>query len=208
MINEEKSTYFLLFRLGLYGFCIFLLHLLLAFYLLPKGWSFSENAHIEWLQFSLVSTAAIILLVGAIVFPVQRRTLFLLFTCAFIACARELDKSLDELIPVIGWQAIFFIAVLIALWQLKNFKETKAQLMKFFVSPAMAVCWTAIVIIIALAQCIGDKSYLQAALGSEYTRNSKKIIEESLELYGYLILLCGSIETLFFARNQNLGNRE
>lgn len=63
----------------------------------------------------------------------------------------------------------------------------------------MAVFWVAIVVIIPLAQCLGDAGFLKAATGGEYMRMYKNLFEESLELYGYLLLFCGSIESIVFA---------
>ena len=58
---------------------------------------------------------------------------------------------------------------------------------------------TAIIVIIPLAQCIGDGEYLRAAMEEGYIRKYKTLFEESLELYGYLLLLCGAFESTLWA---------
>jgi hypothetical protein len=65
----------------------------------------------------------------------------------------------------------------------------------------MAVFWVAFLVIILLAQCLGDADFLKAAIGDKYVRMYKNLYEESLELYGYLLLLCGSVESIVFALN-------
>lgn len=198
--TTEKRALGLLTRCAAYIVLLFLLYLSLTYVILPKKWAFSENGIIEWIQFALLILLFITLTVNALIFARTRKIMLLLISCSILALAREMDKILDSCIPVFGWQAVFLLIVPLILMQFRNGQELRKQLLKFVTSPAMAIFLMGIVIIIPLAQCIGDGDYLRAAMGGEYIRRYKTLLEESLELYGYVILLCGAFETMLFAR--------
>lgn len=188
-------------RFTLYIALQFVMFFWLTYAFLPRwDWAFSENGPIEWMQFALLASSALTMLIAVLVFAELRRLFCLLLACTLLAMARELDKILDAVLPIFGWQIIFFLVIpLIAFQFIGNRQALFAQLRAFTFSPAMAVFWVAIVVIIPLAQCLGDAGFLKAATGGEYMHMYKNLFEESLELYGYLLLFCGSIESIVFA---------
>ena len=190
-------------RFTLYIALLLAMFLVLTYMLLPRwDWAFSENGPIEWMQFTLLTSSALIFLIAALVFTELRRIFCLLLACVLLGMSRELDKILDAALPTFGWQIIFFLFIpLVAFQFINNQQALFAQLRTFTFSPAMAVFWTAFVVIIPLAQCLGDADFLKAATGEQYMRMYKTLCEESLELYGYLLLLCGSVESIVFALN-------
>lgn len=197
---SEKRVLCLLGRCATYMLLLFVAYLLLTYVILQKEWMFSENGPIEWTQFALLTLLFAILATNAAVFDKARELFLLLVSCAMLALAREQDKTLDKLIPIFGWRVIFFLAVPLVLLQFRNWHSLRRQLLAFATSPAMGVFLAAIMVIILLAQCIGDSDYLRAAMGDGYMRSYKTMFEESMELYGYLILLCGAFETILFAK--------
>lgn len=201
MNSADKRIWAQLGRYVAYLASMFCLYFLLAFVLLPKAWSFGENGLIEWLQFGFLGTLAVSLVTVFALYPAARRVLALLLSCALVAMSRELDNIMDARVPFFGWQAIYFVAVPLCLWQLRDRRRLYRELMAFVPSSAMTLYLAAMMVILPLAQCIGDGEFLRAALGGEYIRTYKTLIEESLELYGYLLLLCGAVETFLFARN-------
>ena len=198
--TTEKRALGLLIRYAFYIILLLCLYLSVTYVILPKDWSFAENGIIEWMQFAMLSLLFVALVVYALIFARMRKIMLLLMSCSILALAREMDKILDNCVPVFGWQVVFFLVVPLVLLQLRNVQELRRQILKFVTSPAMAIFLMGIIIIIPLAQCIGDADYLRAAMGDDYIRKYKTLIEESLELYGYLILLCGAFETMLFAR--------
>lgn len=197
---SEKRVLWLLGRYAVYMLLLLVLYLTLTYVILQDKWLFSENGFIEWLQFAFLTLLFIVLTSSSVVFSKLRELLLLPASCSILAMAREQDKTLDALVPFFGWQVIFFLIVPLVLYQFRNWQSLRRQLFKFATSPAMGVFLTAIVVILPLAQCIGDSDYLRAAMGEDYIRKYKTMFEESMELYGYLILLCGAVETVLFAR--------
>ncbi len=200
METSEKSAFSLLVRYVAYVVLLFIQYLLLTYVVLPKNWSFGENGIIEWLQVAFLILLFITLGGASLIYSQMRKVLLLLMSCSMLAIARELDKILDIYIPVLGWKIIFLLVVPLILLQFRNGSDLRRQLLKFATSPAMGIFLTAIIVILPLAQCIGDRSYLRVAMGDDYVGKYKVIFEESMELYGYLLLLCGAVETILFAR--------
>jgi len=200
MENTEKRILGLLVRYAVYVILLFFQYLLLTYVILPENWSFSENGIIECIQLALLFLLCIALAVNSLIFVHVRKVLLLLLSCSVLALARELDKILDKCIPFFGWQAVFLLLVPVILLQFRNWRELRRQLVQFIPCPAMGIFLTAIIVIIPLAQCLGDGDYLRAAMGDDYIRKYKTLFEESMELYGYLLLLCGALETTLFAR--------
>lgn len=193
----------LVLRFTLYIVLLLLMFLFLTYAFLPRwDWAFSENGPIEWIQFTLLTSSALIMLIAALVFTELRRLFCLLLACTLLGMSRELDKILDAALPMFGWQIIFFLVIpLVAFQFINNRQALFAQLRAFTFSPAMAVFWAAFMVILPLAQCLGDADFLRAAAGDQYIRVYKTLYEESLELYGYLLLFCGSVESIVFALN-------
>ncbi|NLG14289.1 MAG: hypothetical protein GX561_08810 [Lentisphaerae bacterium] len=198
--TTEKRALWQLGRYAVYILLLFLLYLSLVYVILPKNWAFSENGIIECIQLALLILLVAALGINALIYARTRKLSLLLMSCGILAIAREMDKILDECIPVFGWQAIFLLVVPLILMQFRNWQELRKQISKFITSQAMAIFLMGIIIIIPLAQCIGDAKYLRATMGGEYIRAYKTLFEESLELYGYVILLCGAFETMLFSR--------
>lgn len=201
MNSADKKIWCQVGRYGVYLALMFGLYFLLAFVLLPKSWSFGENGLIEWMQFGFLATLGASLVGMLCLYPAMRRVLALLLCCALIAMFRELDNIMDAGVPFFGWQVIFFLTVPLCLWQFREPRRLYRELMVFIPSPAMTLYLAAMMVILPLAQCIGDGEFLRAALGGSYLRSYKSLIEETLELYGYLLLLCGAAETFLLARN-------
>lgn len=203
MRDAEKRTLWLLCRYLLYAVLLFVMYLCLSYWILPQTWPFSANGIIESVQFFLLVLVMDIFILNALIFAECREIQLLLLCCVLIAMAREFATILDKCIPLLGWQAIFLITLPIIFLQFRKWSKLCRQLPKFIASPAMGIFWTALIVIIPLAQCIGDVVYLQAAMQDTYIYNYENLFEESMELYGYLILLCAAFETTLFAKQQS-----
>lgn len=47
---------------------------------------------------------------------------------------------------------------------------------------------------VPFAQLVGHGNFLQIIMGDDYVRDYKRVIEELGELFGYLLLVIGSVE--------------
>ncbi|MGI6353861.1 MAG: hypothetical protein GX937_06155 [Lentisphaerae bacterium] len=197
--TTEKRALWLLLRYAVYIALLFLLYLALVYGILPQKWPLSRNRLMEYMQLTLLTLLSATLGINALIFARTRKLLLLLMSCSMIAIAREVSKILDKYIPVLGWKAVFLLVAPLILMQLRNGQKLRKQISKFITSHAMAIFMMGIIIIIPLAQCIGDANYLRTAIGGEKIHVYETLFEESMELYGYVILLCGAFETMLFS---------
>jgi putative effector of murein hydrolase LrgA (UPF0299 family) len=161
---------------------------------------FRENGPIEWLQLGAIVFAALILGAGALVEPEMRGMFGLLSCVASIAAVRELDKILDALLPG-GWQGP--MAGLVLLFSCLYYRYRKTiwvQAGSFVRTAPFGVLWAGFVITILLAQLAGHGTLLQLIMGDNYDRAYKRVIEEITEMFGYTVILLGSIEAIAFGR--------
>ncbi len=192
----EKLTPIVL-RFVAYTFFIFTLTALLPYMFQHTGISlFKEGGVIEWLQFSMLACTSIIFLAGSTV--LTRYSHFLISISALVAFAavRELDMVLDNLLPFVGWKIGFLFMVFAIGFAVINRKMVVQQVAVFIYLRAFAIFWAGFIMAVPVSQLIGHGEFLQLMMGDEYTRDYKRVIEESGEFVGYFLILVASIESL------------
>lgn len=158
---------------------------------------FKEGGTVEWCQFFVLVTTAAVFLAGVVRIPSFRRLCLFLALLAIIAAARELDSVLDPLLPVFGWKipvTLVMAGAVLVVWQ--NPRQFVAQLRCLSQGRGLTLLWAAFVVIVIFSQLVGHGDFLEMLMGDDYMRDYKRVIEELGELFGYLLLLCGAIETL------------
>ena len=177
----------------LFGF-IFFMHYLSSIY---RGNTFAEVYVVEDIQLGLLISSGLIFLLQLFLRPEYAPVLWLLASCSFLGAARELDKVLDELLPIISWR-IGFIFPLIAFYMAWHYRNSfKKTLVRFFTSPSFYMMSCAMIIIIPIAQCIGHRSFVINVLGVKRISDIKEMFEEACEAMGYLLIFLSSIECYF-----------
>jgi hypothetical protein len=161
---------------------------------------FEENGPIEWIQFGCLVAASSVLIAGSSVISSFRELFLLLASISAFAAVRELDSLLDKAIPWIGWKVGFVMVLYAAGVAYSNRNKIKWQIAHFLSSPAFGVMWAAFIMAVPVAQLLGHGPFLESLLGDDYDRSYKRIIEESGEMVGYLLLLAGSIESLLYMK--------
>ena len=169
---------------------------------------FKEDGPIEWLQFTTMILSAIILwccsyLKGCTLREIYR-FLSLSATCAAV---REMDSAFDDLIPIIGWKLPAGFCVLLAIiicW--KNKDVMAVQMNSFVHTRFFSLLWCGFIVAVPIAQLVGNGKFLQLLMGDDYVRDYKRVIEELLELFGYLLILIGSLEAILQPKDQSANN--
>lgn len=115
------------------------------------------------------------------------------FLSAF-ALLRELDFALDRTIPIVGWKIAGVLPLVIAILLYRKWSSICLQITEFTRTRAFSLLWAGLMTVIIIAQLLGTTSWFQAMMGDSYNWIYKRIIEESGELMGYIILLFGAIE--------------
>jgi len=184
-------------RFSIYSLCIFLATRSLPYVIERAGIiAFKENKGVEWCQFTTLVATSVVFFAGSFLTSNPHR-LFLFFgSLSLFASARELDSFLDDLIPMLGWQAAG-LPLLYAIWCVyKNRQVLKEEFRQFLPTRAFAILWAGFIVVVLIAQLVGHGAFLKAVMGENYTRDYKRVIEEIMESVGYLLLMIGSIEAV------------
>ena len=162
---------------------------------LYKTSTFAEHGLVENLQLFTLFLSTLVFMVTALKNTFYRPILILLASLTAFCCIRELDSFFETLIPVISWKFAFlfpFGALFYACAKRKNFRKV---LFHFLDSTAFDLMFTAMIIFIPLAQCIGHRSFIEDAIGhTDNLSYIRRLIEESMELMAYVLILLSSIE--------------
>jgi len=157
--------------------------------------TFAENGLVENLQLATLILSTLIFLLTAIKNAFYRPVLFLLASLTAFCCIRELDSLFDKILPIVSWKFAFLFplaALFYAFTKRKNFRKV---LFHFLDSTAFDLMFTAMIIFIPLAQCIGHRPLIESAIGhTNHLSYIRRLIEESMELMAYVLILLSSIE--------------
>lgn len=200
--DKHESIARVIGRFSIYT--IILSGLLLALPLFATRWDFSgstEGSTLEWAQFLVISGTAIMLFIAGVRFKEYRTLFMLLAATAGIASVRELDSALGRLIPVAGWwlpASVLALAMVISAW--RNAVSLKRQLPSFLAHRSFGLLLAGFIVAAPFAQLIGHGPFMEAALGADYSRSYKRLIEEVSEMLGYLLILAGAIEWILESR--------
>ncbi|MCQ2966622.1 MAG: hypothetical protein MJ250_07815 [Alphaproteobacteria bacterium] len=159
---------------------------------------FDEHQIIENLQILFLILSTLIFFFLGYKFPKNFELSTLLGSFTLIAIVRELDAYFDDLIPLIGWKFGWIFPSFVFGYIIKYPKQFRRSLSKFFKSFSYNLMMTAIILIIPIAQAIGHKNFIMAILGT-YSEIStvRRMIEEAIELEGYILIFFASIEYYF-----------
>lgn len=159
------------------------------------------------------SAQSLVLLLIALSFGAQacrNRECLPIFYClsslALAALVREHDAYMDQLLPIIGWSWCWIFPISGLFLLIRKRKTIGPALQAFLRSTSFHMMVAALITIIPIAQCLGHRSFLVDLLGDNQVDASlvRRILEEPIELIGYIQILLASIESIFeFHRKQN-----
>jgi len=205
---EKKliTTLYILIRILSYSLCVLLLSELIRYDAgssLP-GHLFSEDSLTEKAQSAMLSAATCIFLWCAIKRPATSTLSITLFCFTAASLIREQDIYLDEWLFHGSWKIGAFglvgLAILVVIRQFGPFLLALNQFSKNFVFGLML---SGIITTYLFSRMMGRKIFWLAVMGERYFRDVKNAAEESLELYGYLLLLISGVEYLLFFTRSN-----
>lgn len=194
----------ILFRFAAYtGMLLATLALLLRLIMWQDGLEqrlFDEGGPVECAQFALIGTVVALLGVTAWRWPRAGVVLWPCAAIAAVAAVRELDSTLDDWFPLGGWQ--LFAAALVAAAAALVYRRRRhfwSHLLGWLHTPAAGLIWAGAVVVLIFAQLIGQADLWHSVMGDAYERGFKRTVEESAELFGYALILLGTIEAAFHA---------
>lgn len=184
-----------LLRYCLYTLCVFAYMLFLPH--LVKLWGatpFYENGVVEWCQFACLLLAILLLLDSARRHTSQRALVLLLAAPLAFAATRELDNLFDRFLPFLGWKVGGIFLLLAIVYFFLHCRVLWPQILDFSRTAPFALLWAGFIIAIPLAQLLGHRPLFIPFVMAEHLRPFKRILEESIELIGYMLLLFGALE--------------
>jgi len=192
-----RSSLPLALRFSAYTFVIAALSVMLPDIVRHHGVAFfHENGPLEWFQLSLLAISTMLFALAALCLPTHRQLALLLGCVMAFAAIREMDRVLDNLLPVVGWKIGGLFLVAAAWLLLRHYRTLLPQIAAFLRTPAFAVLWAGFIVAVPLAQLVGHGPFFLLFMDEVHVRNIKRVFEESGEFCGYLILFFGTIESI------------
>ena len=171
---------------------------------LGKRWGlyfFLEKNGLENFQLGLVLAVTAGLGLTAWRRPPVRQAFLYMALLAALALTREIDFILDVLLPGLSWKltvaVLFTVANANALWRWRRFWP---QICHFSGTGGGAMIWAGFVVVVALAQWLGHQDLWRTIMEEAYSRQFKRVMEEIVETFGYLLIFFGTIEAMIRAR--------
>lgn len=158
---------------------------------------FSENGPVEWFQLALLLACFGCLQTAAFRIEERREILHLLALLPPASAVREMDAILDRSVFDGAWQLIVTLLVLHALFFIRHHRrKVTIQLKPVLASGSFGLLFAGFLAVMVFSRLIGQQIFWRAALQEQYLRLVGRVVEESCELFGYLLLLFGCIEIL------------
>ena len=195
--DRDKCTLFSIIRQAIYFvLCVAFMFGIIAVTRHFGAEVFDENRLIENLQLLLLLASGLVFFTKACLCRRHSTVLALCAALAMFGACRECDNILDKLLPIISWRIGLLFMLATVIYTIKNFKNFMPALLEFANTPAFFLMCSAITIVGPIAQLIGHRPLLQAALPAHQDIGQiKELFEECAESAGYFILFLASIET-------------
>ncbi|WIY27079.1 hypothetical protein [Parasedimentitalea psychrophila] len=152
----------------------------------------SEISISQFLQSSFILLSSVIFALGAVRYPFKRAYLVLvatLFGCMFI---RENDAVFD-LIRHGFWVVPTFCALIASGWYTaRNLDTLMDPFLCHLEGRHSTHVYTGFLIVVVFSRLFGTGSFWDAVMGNNYSPDYKSIIQEGVELLGYVLIFHGS----------------
>ncbi|MET0569868.1 MAG: hypothetical protein ABWZ79_00465 [Pedobacter agri] len=166
------------------------------------GRKFSEDSAVEYLQSLALLFCSIIYLWTCRIMQSIKPLSIGLFGFHFASFIREQDAFLDEYLFDGAWQTFAFGVLIFAIAKIAlNWKLFLTNVSTYTHSTAYGILLSGILTTYIFARLYGRKIFWAAVMEDQYMRDVKNVSEESLELYGYILLMIASFEYLLFIRS-------
>lgn len=162
---------------------------------------FNEQSIVEYVQSLLLLLSALTYLYISFKHKSSFPLAFALFSFTMASLIREQDAFLDEHVYDGAWQtgafSLLFLAVIIVY---RNKGLFFSNLNGFVNKFSFGILLSGILTTYIFARLYGRKVFWMAVMESQYTRDVKNVSEESLELFGYTLILIASVEFYLLAK--------
>jgi hypothetical protein len=166
---------------------------------------FSEDSLVEAVQSIILLACSLIYLRVAFKYKSMFPLAFGLFAFTFASLIREQDAFLDEHVYDGAWQTGAFSLLILAAFLIYRKKDVFLSNMNDFVPKfSFGILLSGIFTTYIFARLYGRKVFWIAVMEAQYARDVKNVSEESLELFGYTLILIASVEFYYFAKTHSI----
>lgn len=182
-----------------YGFLAFLIAEFLR-------WSASnDNSEAKFPELSLVEFAQSFLLAASALISLRfymsnrryfHRHIFMLMAAfCTIAFIREQDMHFEIYVGDGTWPIPVFVIIALVIYRIFQVrKDLLAEIVSYVKTRSYGFFCAATITILIFSRMFGRTVFWETVMGDQYFRTVKNVAEESLELYGYLLLVMAVIE--------------
>jgi len=161
----------------------------------------SERSLTEFFQ-QLLLLASVIIFIWSAVKVEQSRTLFILvagfFGCMFL---RELDHYFDMIVHGFWFYPTILLASSVIFYSVKHSTDLISSVRSFSQTNAYFNILVGLVIIMIFSRLFGSGTLWKEVMNDDYHHIYKTIIQEGLELFGYVFLFIGSFHQFREVKN-------
>jgi len=161
----------------------------------------SEQSLTEILQ-QLLLFASVAIFAWSACKEQESRTFFILvagfFGCMFL---RELDYYFDMIVHGFWFYPTLLLAISVIIYSIKNDEFLLSSVRSFSQSKAYFNILIGLVIIMIFSRLFGSGTLWKEVMNEDYHHIYKTIIQEGLELFGYMFLFIGSFYQLKEIKN-------
>ena len=154
--------------------------------------SMGETSITEFLQQLLLLVAVVVFYINAKVDPKGRA--FWILVAGFFGCMflRELDHYMDAIVHGFWFYPTIILAIGTIYYGLKHSEHMVSTAQEFKQGNAYLYIFIGLVIVLIFSRVFGTGSLWEGLMADNYDRLYKTIIQESLELFGYLFIFIGA----------------
>jgi hypothetical protein len=161
---------------------------------------FDESSWTEWTQTALLGTTLALALYSSVFMSALQSTAILLVGLSAASLIREQDYLLDHVHPL-AWESLVVLVtlpVLLLSWQRRE--RLTAELRVYTGTYAFGILVAALITTYVFSRLFGTGAFWREVMGEAYVPIVKTVVQEGLELYGYLLFAVATIEFVFLAR--------
>ena len=156
----------------------------------------SEKSITQYTQSFLILLSTVIFWWGAIRYPFKRGYLTVVSTLFGVMLIREADAMFD-LVWHGFWVVPAICAMIVGGWYTgRNLDTLIDPFLCHFQSRYSTFVYTGLLILVVFSRLFGTGSFWEPVMGSDYSPSYKSVIQEGVELLGYILIFYGSSMSL------------
>lgn len=165
------------------------------------GQLFTEHTILEAMEIVAIALSMTMVLLAAVLIPESRSLSLVLGLLLLGALIRELDLFLDRYVFDGAWQMLVTLvlaAIASTIW--RDRRAFRRALRSMSTTPAIGFLAVGALTTAVFSRLFGKQEFWQEIMQESYNRSVKNAVEETVEFYGYTLILIGIIEYILWLK--------